>query len=301
MVDSGAAARGGAGRRDRLERRQAAPPMPTARCWRRMATLLDVRRHERRRRRPTGCRQLAAAPHWLLVTARRRSAAAPAAAAVLDRRPRWRACTARSPVPSSARSATIRSACSPAGCRNAPAKRRCVRATDACSWPTPGARVCAADLHAEGSGVFARRAGSGRAAADPGRRRRRAAWCRDADVDHRRRTAARRAPPAARPAAKSTPSALGSLVGIILLTWLTFRSVRADRPDPAVDRHRLSGRAVGVLAAVRADPLAHAGVRRQPDRRGAGLRHLLPVQPPARQIRRSIRPRCCGACCRASA
>ena len=78
---------------------------------------------------------------------------------------------------------------------------------------------------------------------------------RGRDVDHRRRFAARHyfADVADLPVAET------------------------DRPDPAVDRHRLPRRAVGLLAAVRPRPSADAGVRRQPDRRRAGLRHLFSV------------------------
>ncbi|UUZ53986.1 hypothetical protein LP419_36630 [Massilia sp. H-1] len=70
-------------------------------------------------------------------------------------------------------------------------------------------------------------------------------------------------------------------------------------PDPAVDRDRLPRRAVLVLAAVRANPPAHAGLWRQPDRRGPGLRPVLPVQPPGGRSRPYLRGAAAASCCRA--
>ena len=69
----------------------------------------------------------------------------------------------------------------------------------------------------------------------------------------------------------------GSMIGIVLLIWFTFRSLEACSVGHALGRRRLSGRSFYLRADFRAHPHVDVGIRREFDRRGAGLRDLLLV------------------------
>ena len=56
----------------------------------------------------------------------------------------------------------------------------------------------------------------------------------------------------------------GSILGIIVLMWFTFHSLKPIALIMLSDRHRLPRRPVRVLVAVRAHPFADLGIRRQP-------------------------------------
>ena len=71
---------------------------------------------------------------------------------------------------------------------------------------------------------------------------------------------------------------LGSILGIIVLMWVTFHSLKPIALIMLSHWSRLPRRLVGVLVSVRAHPSADLSIRRQPHRRGPRLWNLFLVQ-----------------------
>ena len=71
----------------------------------------------------------------------------------------------------------------------------------------------------------------------------------------------------------------GSMLGIIVMTWIAFRSLQADSLGDYFGGYRLPRRFIGLLGDFRSHPPTDPGIRRQSDRWRPGLWNLFSMQP----------------------